>query len=272
MSRLTRYTQKLFGNSASSNQIAEFGSLANGSPSRYSGTTITPSIIQALSTYSQGWFSAVLGQSSPAIEDMNALCYLFAYQLSYLMQAGVAEWDSGTTYFTNDMVNYLGTIYVSKIDSNLNIAPSSNATDWHVIASDTGPVVAAYLASVEFTDIAGASINFDSKIYDTNNIVTAPSPGAGSWFFTAPVTGYYRISGNLNTGGAGDILRLYVNGSVKIGLLGVTQDTSFAITYLSTVQLTAGDTAFVSFQSNVEIMGTPLLSNAACTIFIELMR
>lgn len=134
MARLTRFTQKVFGSSASANQIAEFGSLAAGTPARFSGATITPAIVQGLNNYLQGWFSAVVGTTSPAIEDQNALNYLWGYQLSYLMQAGLAEWDSGTTYYINNTVNNNGTIYLSLIDNNLNNIPSSNPSDWAIIA------------------------------------------------------------------------------------------------------------------------------------------
>lgn len=104
MARLARYTQQVFASSAATAQIAEYGSFANGTPATYSGTTITPALVQGLTQYLSGWFSAVEGAYSPAIEDMNALCYLFAYQLSYLMNTGIAEWDSGTTYSTGNIV------------------------------------------------------------------------------------------------------------------------------------------------------------------------
>lgn len=130
MARLTRYTQQVFASNAGANQIAEYGSLANTTPARYSGSTITPAIVQTLSQYLSGWTSAVVASNSPAIEDMNALCYLFAYQLSYILQAGIPEWDSGTTYFIGDIVqNGSGTTYVSLTNTNLNNA-LTDPTNW----------------------------------------------------------------------------------------------------------------------------------------------
>ena len=129
MAKLTRYTQQVFGSTAGTAQMAEFGSLAAGTPLTYSGTTITPAIVQALSQYLSGWLSAVIGSNSPAIEDMNALCYLFAYQLAYGFEMGIAEWDSATTYYIGSMVNSAGTIYASLINANLNNAVT-NGTDW----------------------------------------------------------------------------------------------------------------------------------------------
>lgn len=120
MAKLGRYTQLIFGSTAAPNQIAKFGSLAAGSPTRYSGATVTPALIQILSNYATGWFGAVLGGNSPAIEDWNAICYLFAYQLTYLFQAGVPEWDSATIYYIGSLANNAGVLYVSITDNNVN--------------------------------------------------------------------------------------------------------------------------------------------------------
>jgi hypothetical protein len=126
MSKLPRETQLVFGSNAGFDQIAQFGSLAASSP------TFTTNIatIQGLSNYLVGWFNAVIGENSPAIEDMNALCYLYAYQLAYLFQAGVPEWDSGTTYYIGSLVNDgSGNEYLSIANSNLNNAVT-NSTYW----------------------------------------------------------------------------------------------------------------------------------------------
>lgn len=115
MAKLTRKTQKLFAGSAGANQIGQFGSLAAGAAAE----TTDPAVIQALSNYSTGWFGAVLGENSAALEDRNALDYLWGYQLSYVFQAGIPEYDSGTTYFTGSMVqDGNGNVRVSTIDNN----------------------------------------------------------------------------------------------------------------------------------------------------------
>lgn len=130
MARLSRYTQQIFGSSAGANQMAEYGSYAAGSPVTYSGSTITPAIVQTLSNYLTGWFGAIVGANSPAIEDMNALCYLYAYQIAYLMQLGVAEWDSGTTYYAGSICqDGNGNLFVSLTNSNTNNA-LTNSTYW----------------------------------------------------------------------------------------------------------------------------------------------
>lgn len=121
MAKLTRFNQLVFGTSAGTDQMGEFGSKAAGTPSRYTGTTITPAIVQTLANYVEGWFAAILGVNSPAIEDMNALCYLFSYQLTYLFQSGIAEWNADAIYFIGSFVSDgSGNLYVSITNSNTN--------------------------------------------------------------------------------------------------------------------------------------------------------
>jgi hypothetical protein len=154
MARLTRYTQKLFGSSAGSNEMAEFGSLAAGTPARYTGATITPDIIQTLSNYLVGWLGAVIGENSPAIEDMNSLCYLFSYQLSYLLQLGVPEWIATTTYYIGSIASDgAGNLYSSLTNANLNNA-LSDATNWKKI---TG-VNTVQTKSADYQILAGDSL------------------------------------------------------------------------------------------------------------------
>lgn len=129
MAKIVRKTQLIFGSAAPS-QLGQFGSLAAGT-AVYSAD---PAVIQSLSNYLNGWVAAILGGGSPAIEDMNGLCYLFAYQLAYNFQMGVAEWDAGTTYFTGSLVNDgTGATYASVIDNNTNQAVSV-ATAWRKIS------------------------------------------------------------------------------------------------------------------------------------------
>jgi len=121
MARLGRYNQKIFGENAGLNELGEIGSYAAGTPTAYSGATINPDLAQALSNFTSGWNACVAGGNSPPIQDMNALCWLYAYQIAYLQQAGVAEWDTETTYYIGSIVqDGVGGLYVSRIDDNLN--------------------------------------------------------------------------------------------------------------------------------------------------------
>lgn len=183
MAKIVRKVQKIFGSTAGVNQIGQFGSLAAGSIAY----TTDPATIQALSNYLTGWFGAILGSNSPAIEDMNALCYLFAYQLSYLMQEGVAEWDATTTYYIGSVVNDgNGILYVSKTNTNLNNALTLGAfwktlSGYSVDASPldiTVPVGQTYFQpnptiplGTTWTAPAGASITVTAPLIVTGTIV-----------------------------------------------------------------------------------------------------
>lgn len=182
MSKLLRYAQKLFGTSAGTNQMSEFGSLAAGTPARFSGATITPDLVQALGNYVSGWNAAVVGSGNPTIEDMNALCYLFGYQLSYLMQQGVPEWNSTTTYYIGSVVNDgSGNLYVSLTNTNLNNALTS-ATNWKITTfgravSSSGTVP---LGGVGLTASSGTWVGTSNNAgYDavTNQSVTIVTTG-----------------------------------------------------------------------------------------------
>lgn len=115
MAKIDRRTQKIFGSAAAAGEIGVIGSFAAGSPS-YS---TDPQNIQALSQYLGGWYDVVVGQNSPAIQDMNALDYLITRQLAYLFQAGISEWDGSTVYYTGSWAaDSSGNLYVSLTDNN----------------------------------------------------------------------------------------------------------------------------------------------------------
>lgn len=150
MAKITRAVQKIFGSNAGFDQIAQFGSLAAAAPV----FTTNPVTIQALSNYLVGWFNGVEATNSPAIEDMNALCYLYAYQLAYIMQAGTPEWDASTTYYKGSLVNDSnGVEYVSTADNNLNNALVNNPSFWQLAA------MTAQTAPASVTVPAGQNYN-----------------------------------------------------------------------------------------------------------------
>lgn len=109
MAKLTRVTAKVFGGSAGSTQVGVFGSLAAGSPT----FTNSPSAVQSLSNWALGWFGGVLGGNSPAIEDLNGFCFVDSYQIAYMLQAGIPEYDASTTYYQYSVTQNNGIIFQS---------------------------------------------------------------------------------------------------------------------------------------------------------------
>jgi len=105
MAGLTRKTSILFGNQGPSTSFAQFGSKEAGSPQ----TSQDPAVIQELSQWATGWQSAVTANNAPYLEDMNGFCYVDSYQITYLFQMGIPEWDSATVYFTGSVVQIAAT-------------------------------------------------------------------------------------------------------------------------------------------------------------------
>lgn len=148
MAKLTKVAQRLFGSTAGSTQIGQFGSLAAGSPTY----TSDPTVIQSLSNYLQGWFGAVIGGNSPAIEDLNAICYLYSYQLGYLMQEGIPEWDTNTVYYTNSFAQQGGLLYQSVTDSNSGNTPApTSSSPWKLFLNNSAPTVQTFTTSGSHT-------------------------------------------------------------------------------------------------------------------------
>lgn len=130
MAKILRKAAVLFGASAGVDEIAVFGSLAAAAPA----FSTDPDDIQSLSQYTTGWFSAILGLSNPALEDMNALDFLFSYQIAYIMQSGIPEYNATTVYYINSMVSSGGKIYISLTDANTGNAVT-DATKWRTQTS-----------------------------------------------------------------------------------------------------------------------------------------
>lgn len=184
MAGLTRATQKVFAQNAGPNDITQFGSLANNTLT-YSND---PATIQALSQFLSGWFSAVLGVNSPAIEDVNALFFLAFRQLAYLFTRGVPEWDSATTYNTNDVARSGAVLYVSLVDSNTGNAVT-DTTKWSKlsqtanITTKTSNFVVTASNDVILCDGSAGGFNVtlpaatgSGKIYNIKKIDTTGNP------------------------------------------------------------------------------------------------
>lgn len=101
MAQLTRKTFVQFGAAGPTSSFGQFGSKTAGSPQ----TSQNPTVIQQLAAWSDGWQNAIVNSDKAAyLEDMNGLCYVFSYMIAYLYQSGIPEWDSGTTYYLNSVV------------------------------------------------------------------------------------------------------------------------------------------------------------------------
>lgn len=120
-------------------------------------------------------------------------------------------------------------------------------------------VVAKYRSSVTQTVTDGNTIDYATKVFDSHDAVTV----GASWVFTAPKSGYYKVSANNSTqtvtpSTTNEVFRLaaQVNGSTEdIGDPQTATNTSAAIRFASSIstmfELQAGDTINIVFGENL---------------------
>ena len=118
MTILTRQTQKVFAGNANASQIAVMGSMKTGTPDYQTDLDKLQS-----ASYELGWDSALLADKAPYLEEMNGVQYGFSYQLTYLLQEGIPEYDANTAYSLNSIVkvvsgNELKLYHPIQLDSN----------------------------------------------------------------------------------------------------------------------------------------------------------
>lgn len=156
MPKIQRKTQKIFCNSADSDQIAVFGSMATGTPV-YSNDVEQ---LQSNEAYGIGWDAATLEDKAPFMEEMNGMQYCSSYQLAYILQQGIPEWDAETEYFANtSFCQVSGVLYQSKTDNNIGNNPVNDTTNWSEFGfsnyvKKTGDIMTGNLA-----------FDFDQNVY-----------------------------------------------------------------------------------------------------------
>lgn len=147
MAKYTRITGKVFGSSADPTgndpEIGQFGSALAGT---YNGTSDVATI-QSLPAWQDGFISAVTPNTQfPPLPEMTGFGKVLSYQLCYLLQQGVAEYDSGTTYYEGNWVSYNKALYIAKTDNFSNIAPT-NTTYWTKFTGGSGRNLGEYVTS-----------------------------------------------------------------------------------------------------------------------------
>lgn len=171
MAALTRKTAKLFGTTAGAGQVGKFGSFAAGLPA----TTTDPAQMQT-AEWLQGWYAAIVGANSPAIEDMNAVHFVLAYQIAYMFEKGIGEWDAATTYYIGSLVNQGGDVYGSLTNNNLNNAIPDPA-NWRKLASG---IVMTTIGDLIFADADGDAARLPGNTTTVRNVLTQTGNGTDS--------------------------------------------------------------------------------------------
>ncbi len=180
---ITRQILKLFGKDGSTSDFEQFGSTTAGSPISTKDVTL----IQALSKWTEGWANAVYPTNkAPFLEDMNALIYVLCYQLAYVLQDGIPEWQNATSYYIGSIVRDAGTsdLYSSLSDDNLDNA------FWHYIpqGNPAGTMLAygGSSAPAGYLLCDGAAVSRTTYANLFNVIGTGYGSGNGTTTFNVP--------------------------------------------------------------------------------------
>ena len=207
MSKLTRVFQNLFCGSASVGNVGQFGSLALGTPT----TTTNISTIQALAAWLAGFTSETVAGNVPALEDFNGIFLVAFYQICYLLQMGIPEYDPSTVYYTNSVVQYNGIFYQSLVDTNTGNTPSSSPSQWGSgnFGNPSGTIIMIAMASPPTGYLLCNGQLVSRTTYATlfGLIGTTYGAGDGSTTFAVP-----NMQGNVPAG--------YKSGDTNFGTLG----------------------------------------------------
>lgn len=151
MPKIQRKTQKVFCNSADSDQLAVFGSMSTGTPV-YSSDVEE---LQSNEAFDLGWDAATLEDKAPFMEEMNGVQYGLTYQIAYGLQEGIPEYDSATTYYIGSICKVLEDgkpiLYTSLTDDNIGNNPVNDSTNWERLSFGGGGLE---IGDVGFTQMA----------------------------------------------------------------------------------------------------------------------
>lgn len=156
MARLTRQTLKVFALNATNNGV--FGSAQDTTKIITSNITT----LQSKAAWLTGWLDAIIGTKKfPAVEEFQSVQYVHSYMTAYLMQEGIPEYDSGTTYYENSIVRKSGTyeLYGSLIDNNVGNALPVAVSDanWQYLQDLSAQVAQATETVAGIAEIATAA-------------------------------------------------------------------------------------------------------------------
>ena len=134
MAQLTAKVIKVFADigatGPSGNYLGVFGSAKEGTKA-YSSV---PATIQSLTQYDNGIKSALINGVPLAMQEIDALNYLLTTSAKYIEGYGIGFYNASIEYFIGSLCRYGSTIFISKIDNNINNSPTTS-TNWAVFFS-----------------------------------------------------------------------------------------------------------------------------------------
>jgi hypothetical protein len=190
MAKIVRYNGNLqaFASAAPGTERTIFGDVAQANDLT---SQINPDFLR-------GW--GIVGPADqPALEDFNGAMYTHGQLLAYLHQAGVPEYNSAQEYHIGSITNSGGSLFVSRVNTNIGNTPLSSPTQWRNL--DTAAPNVGLASNVSAT-IPSASV---SVSFTATEIIAKTAIG-GTSYALASLSGTLNISGTgvngLDTGSA----------------------------------------------------------------------
>lgn len=199
MPGIARKTQSLFGGSLTpTGNLSIWGSLALNGAASYSGD---PNVLQS-AAWLQGFNQSLIGNRSPTKEDLAAMFYTLTWQLGYLLERGIPEWDpsGNTNYYQGDLARVGSTVYqVTTAGPVGATSPASDTNNWATYSSTlTGPNLIRAFAVFQGNGAIG-----NCTLASSFNVTSIAKTANGSYLATFPggvfPDGNYGFAGSAGT-------------------------------------------------------------------------
>lgn len=170
MAALPRVLQKIFGSSGNNGVVGS---------AQASAPTISSNIatLQSLPAFATGLTAVVeSGKKLPPLEEIQALFNICTTQLAYILERGLIEYDSLTTYYIKDVVREAGTtkMYSSVTNSNIGNA-LSDGTNWTLLG-DLANLPSAVIAQATESVLGILELASQAKTNTGTDDLTAVTP------------------------------------------------------------------------------------------------
>lgn len=175
MATLSRVTGKVFGGNAPLDEIGVFGSAKAGNPTNSQDVAT----IQSGTAYEEGWGSGIVTSNNfPPMEEVTGVLKTLSYQICYLLQEGIPDYDIGTNYSNKSVVKLVNgnevALYVSLQNDNIGNS-LTDTTYWKEIVwgnnANTDLSNLTTMGEQRFSDLATAIETLNTNLTNLNNSV-----------------------------------------------------------------------------------------------------
>lgn len=175
MATLSRVTGKVFGGNAPLDEIGVFGSAKAGNPTNSQDVAT----IQSGTAYEEGWGSGIVTSNNfPPMEEVTGVLKTLSYQICYLLQEGIPDYDIGTNYSNKSIVKLVNgnevALYVSLQNDNIGNS-LADTTYWKEIVrgnnANTDLSNLTTMGEQRFSDLATAIETLNTNLTNLNNSV-----------------------------------------------------------------------------------------------------